>query len=144
MCSGNSCKQREELGLRSDTYSLWGYLAVSVSQDDQFVNPLYDRSRTGAGGSGGSVLPFQSGIVVPQNVAFWTGLYCQFETGAHPREAVLDLLSITQNHTTSLEDHGRQLTKTIGRLPTTYVFICSFFMPSFFDSPIDIKITPSI
>ena len=36
--------------------------------------------------------------------------------GAHPREPLLDLLSITQAHTTSLEDHGRQLTKTLGQV----------------------------
>ena len=62
------------------------------------------------------VFVLQSGIVVPQNVRFWSGLYCQFETGAHPREAIHDLLSVTQNHTSSLEDHGRQLTKTIGKM----------------------------
>ena len=81
---------------------------MSFSQDDQFVNPLYDKS------SVKSVIQFKSGGIVPQNINFWRGLYCQFENGAHPREPLLDLLSITQNHTSSLEDHGRQLTKTIG------------------------------
>jgi len=106
---GNSCKQREELCLKEKTYSLWGYLAVSFSQDDQFVNPLYDKETSK------QVIRFKgNGTIVPQNINFWRGLYCQFESGAHPREPLLDLLSITQNHTTSLEDHGRQLTKTIG------------------------------
>lgn len=108
-CSvGNCCKQREALNLKEHTYSLWGYLAVSVSQDDQFVNPLYERTTSK------QVLSFRDGIIIPQNIKFWRGLYCRFESGAHPRECLLDLLTITQNHTTSLEDHGRQLTKTIG------------------------------
>ena len=41
--------------------------------------------------------------IVPQNIKFWRELYCRFERGAHPREPLLDLLAITQNHTTSLE-----------------------------------------
>ena len=45
---------------------------------------------------------------------FWRGLYCRFETGAHPREPVIDLLGLTACQTSSLEDHGRQLQKTIG------------------------------
>ena len=36
--------------------------------------------------------------------------------GAHPREPVADLLSITQSHTLSLEDHGRQLTRSLGHM----------------------------
>jgi len=98
---GNCDKQRKELNLRERTHSLWGYL---VTHNDEFVNPLYDRNS-------------QSQIIrpnlSPQNIKFWRGLYCRFETGAHPREPVIDLLTITQNHTSSLEDHGRQLSKTI-------------------------------
>merc|ERR1719433_2195085 len=84
---GNCHKQRNEMKLTETTYSLWGYL-VTQSQ----------------------ILTLN---LSPQNIKFWRGLYCRFETGAHPREPVLDLLTITQNHTTSLEDHGRQLSKTI-------------------------------
>ena len=53
---GNCCKQRDELKLREDTYSLWGYLTVSVSQEDQFLNPLYNKSLES------EVLPIQVGI----------------------------------------------------------------------------------
>ena len=98
----NCDRQREELNLRARTYSLWGYI---VSHNDEFVNPVYERS------TNRDVLRPN---VVPQNIRFWRGLYCRFETGAHPREPVIDLLGLTACQTSSLEDHGRQLTKTIG------------------------------
>jgi myotubularin-related protein 6/7/8 len=99
---GNCDRQREELNLRQKSYSLWGYI---VSHNDEFVNPLYERS------TNRDVLRPN---VVPQNIRFWRGLYCRFETGAHPREPVIDLLGLAACQTSSLEDHGRQLTKTIG------------------------------
>ena len=37
----------------------------------------------------------------------------RFEAGAHPREPIIDLLGLTACQTSSLEDHGRQLSKTI-------------------------------
>ena len=81
---GNCHKQRNEMKLTETTYSLWGYL---VTHNDEFVNPLYDRET-------------QSQILTlnlsPQNIKFWRGLYCRFETGAHPREPIIDLLTITQ------------------------------------------------
>ena len=81
---GNCEKQRSELKIREKSYSLWGYL---VTHNDEFVNPLYDRS------SQSEVLrPNLS----PQNIKFWRGLYCRFENGAHPREPLIDLLTITQ------------------------------------------------
>ena len=134
--AGNCERQREELQLKQKTYSLWGYLAVSFSTEDQFVNPLYDKENKEI--TNQILRP----KIVPQNIKFWRELYCRFERGSHPREPLLDLLAITQNHTTSLEgellyllypirsksrdiqlavcnfnfvfvDHGRQLTKTI-------------------------------
>ena len=36
--------------------------------------------------------------------------------GAHPRESVMDQLRVTSENTRSLEEHGRQLTKTIGHM----------------------------
>ena len=62
--------------------------------NDEFVNPLYERS---------SVPEVLRPNLSPQNIKFWRELYCRFERGAHPREPLLDLLAITQNHTTSLE-----------------------------------------
>lgn len=98
---GNCEKQRIELKLKEKTYSLWGYL---VAHNDEFVNPLYENN---------TVTHVLRPSLLPQNIRFWRGLYCRFEAGAHPREPIIDLLAITQNHTSSLEDHGRQLTKTI-------------------------------
>jgi len=46
----------------------------------------------------------------------WIGpnILSRFESGAHPREPIIDLLGLTACQTSSLEDHGRQLSKTIG------------------------------
>ena len=38
-------------------------------------------------------------------------LSSRFESGTHPREPVIDLLTLTQLHTASLEDHAKHLTK---------------------------------
>jgi myotubularin-related protein 6/7/8 len=81
---GNYEAQRAELRLREKTYSLWGYL---VAHNDEFVNPLYERS---------SQQDILKPDLSPQNIRFWRGLYCRFETGAHPREPIIDLLTITQ------------------------------------------------
>jgi hypothetical protein len=35
----------------------------------------------------------------------------RFETGVHPREPVIDLLTLTQLHTASLEDHAKHLSR---------------------------------
>ena len=40
----------------------------------------------------------------------------RFESGTHPREPVIDLLSLTQLHTASLEDHAKHLTKRVDGL----------------------------
>ena len=85
---------------------MWGYLAVSFSTEDQFVNPLYDKENKEL--TNQILRP----KIVPQNIKFWRELYCRFERGAHPREPLLDLLAITQNHTTSLE----------GKLYSAYIF----------------------
>ncbi len=36
----------------------------------------------------------------------------RFETGVHPREPVIDLLTLTQLHTASLEDHAKHLSRS--------------------------------
>lgn len=68
---GNSESQREQLKLRENTYSLWGYL---VANHDDFANPLYDRSTASE-----ILRPDTS----PQNIRFWSGLYCRFEHGEY-------------------------------------------------------------
>ncbi len=66
---GNSQREREQLGLAERTYSLWGFL---VAHHDEYTNPLYrpDSAR--------DVLRVDT---APQNVKFWSGLYCRFESG---------------------------------------------------------------
>ena len=108
MFAGNCERQREELQLKQKTYSLWGYLAVSFSTEDQFVNPLYDKENKEI--TNQILRP----KIVPQNIKFWRELYCRFERGSHPREPLLDLLAITQNHTTSLEGELIYLLYPIG------------------------------
>merc|ERR1719509_752855 len=94
---GNCQKERLEYKLSSRTYSLWGFLTNNA---DEFVNPLYDH---------GSQQDILKPNLSPQNILFWRGLYCRFEVGTHPREPVIDLLTLTQSHTASLEDHAKLL-----------------------------------
>jgi len=101
---GNCQKDRQEYKLNERTYSLWGYL---TNMADEFVNPLYDHS---------SKMDVISPTVSPQNILFWRGFYCRFEVGTHPREPVIDLLTLTQLHTASLEDHAKHLTKRVDGL----------------------------
>ena len=61
--------ERERVDFRDKTYSLWGFL---VSNYDDFVNPVYDKD------SSGDVLRPNT---APQNIKFWSGLYCRFEHG---------------------------------------------------------------
>lgn len=44
-------------------------------------------------------------------IRFWRGMYCRFESGVHPREPLGDLLLATCDHSHSLEDHIKYLTK---------------------------------
>jgi len=101
---GNCQKDRAELRLSEKTFSLWGHLTNTA---DEFVNPLYDH---------GSKVEVLKPSISPQNIKFWRGLYCRFEVGTHPREPVIDLLTLTQLHTASLEDHAKHLTKRVDGL----------------------------
>merc|ERR1719420_2874230 len=101
---GNCQRERQELKLSEKTYSLWGFLTNSA---DEFVNPLFDQS-----GKNDVLKP----NISPQNIRFWRGLYCRFESGTHPREPVIDLLTLTQLHTASLEDHAKHLSKRVDGL----------------------------
>jgi len=101
---GNCQKERKELGLSEKTFSLWGFLTNSA---DEFVNPLYEH---------GSRVDVLEPSTSPQNITFWRGLYCRFEVGTHPREPVIDLLTLMQLHTASLEDHAKHLSKRVDGL----------------------------
>jgi myotubularin-related protein 6/7/8 len=101
---GNCQKEREEYKLHDKTYSLWGFLTNNA---DEYVNPLYDHN---------SQQDVLKPNLSPQNIVFWRGLYCRFEVGTHPREPVIDLLTLTQSHTASLEDHAKHLTKRVDGL----------------------------
>ncbi|XP_050307744.1 myotubularin-related protein 6 [Anthonomus grandis grandis] len=99
---GNCEKDRVDLRLAEKTYSLWGYMANHL---DEYINPLYDANETP------TVLSPQ---LIPQNIRFWRGMYYRFESGVHPRESTDDLLLSTADHSFSLDDHVKYLTKKIG------------------------------
>lgn len=101
---GNCQKDRLDLRLSERTYSLWGYMFKHVNE---YVNPLYSAESTP-----GTLIPNLS----PQNIKFWRGMYCRYESGVHPREPLGDLLLATLDHTYSLEDHERFLKKRVNSI----------------------------
>lgn len=69
---------------------------------NEYINPLYAEDE-----SPGTLFP----VLCPQNIKFWRGMYCRFESGVHPREPLGDLLLATCDHSYSLEDHIKYLSK---------------------------------
>jgi len=98
---GNCQKDRQEHRLSERTYSLWGHLTNSA---DEYVNPLYEPTSRNE-----VIVP----SVQPQNILFWRGLYCRYEAATQPREPFIDLLTQTQLHTQSLEDHAKHLSRRV-------------------------------
>ncbi|KAK4887660.1 hypothetical protein RN001_003931 [Aquatica leii] len=98
---GNCEKDRLDLRLAERTFSLWGYMSYHLSE---YINPVYIAEE-----SPGILVP----NLCPQNIRFWRGMYCRFESGVHPREPLGDLLLATCDHSNSLEDHIKYLTKKI-------------------------------
>ncbi|KAK7874473.1 hypothetical protein R5R35_001561 [Gryllus longicercus] len=101
---GNCEKDRVDLKLSERTFSLWGYMANHMNE---YINPLYSTDA-----NPDVLVP----NISPQNIRFWRGMYCRFENGVHPREPLGDLLLATCDHSSSLEDHIRLLTKRINAL----------------------------
>lgn len=97
---GNCEKDRVDLRLAERTYSLWGFMTNHLNE---YANPLYR--------------PEMDEILrpnlAPQIIQFWRGMYSRFESGVHPREDIGEIMSSTQDHCTSLEDHVQYLTKHI-------------------------------
>lgn len=54
-------------------------------------------------------------------------MYYRFESGVHPREPTADLLLATSDHSFSLDDHIKYLTKVINN-PNWYLFILLAFV----------------
>ncbi|KAJ8963932.1 hypothetical protein NQ314_005263 [Rhamnusium bicolor] len=98
---GNCAKDRLDLRLSEKTYSLWGYMANHLNE---YLNPLYTPEE-----SPEVLVP----NLLPQNIRFWRGMYCRFESGVHPREPQADLLRATSDHSFSLDEHVKYLSKRI-------------------------------
>ena len=46
-------------------------------------------------------------------IRYWRGMYNRFESGIHPRDGVLDIISAAKDHSVSLEDHVLLLEKVL-------------------------------
>lgn len=78
-----------------------------ANHTNEYMNPLYQADSN-------------TGLMVPnissQNIKFWRGMYCRFESGVHPREPLNDILLSTCDHSTSLTEHIKLLQKRITSL----------------------------
>ncbi|XP_054736354.1 myotubularin-related protein 8 isoform X1 [Anastrepha obliqua] len=97
---GNCEKDRLDLKLSERTFSLWGFMANHLNE---YINPLYKPD----------VDETIKANLAPQCIKFWRGMFSRFESGVHPREPLSDLLLVSKDHCTSLEDHVQHLTKRI-------------------------------
>eukprot|EP00088_Acartia_fossae_P024833 TRINITY_DN2569_c0_g1_i17.p1 TRINITY_DN2569_c0_g1~~TRINITY_DN2569_c0_g1_i17.p1 ORF type:complete len:617 (-),score=109.11 TRINITY_DN2569_c0_g1_i17:222-2072(-) len=104
---GNCERERQELRLAERTYSLWGHLTNSA---DEYINPMFDPTN-----SSNEVL---TPSTLPQNILFWRGLYSRYEAGLQQTRGpeVIDLLTLTQISTASLEDHAKHLSRRVDGL----------------------------
>ncbi|XP_015599450.1 myotubularin-related protein 6 isoform X2 [Cephus cinctus] len=105
---GNCEKDRQILRLSEKTYSLWGYIA---NHANEYLNPLYSFSKNNLE----SARVLQPKLSA-QSIVFWSGLYCRFENGIHPRETFDDHLLTLHDQSSSLEDHSKLLIKRINSL----------------------------
>lgn len=103
---GNCERERYEIDVQHTTYSLWAKLD---SQREEYVNPLYGLSKQ-------PKLSFLQVQLLPQLVRFWRSMYNRFDFGIHPRECLTDLLTVTYNHTISLEGHINYLKQKIEQI----------------------------
>ncbi|RWS05441.1 Myotubularin-related protein 8-like protein [Dinothrombium tinctorium] len=103
---GNCDKERNDLMLKTRSYSLWAYFE---SQRSEFINPFYatrEKSIIDAEG-------FLNFNCSSPCIRFWRSLYNRFDTGVHPRESITDLTVVTYNHIRSLEEHITYLEQVI-------------------------------
>lgn len=87
---GNCEKERNELKVAEQTYSLWAYLD---SHRAEFVNPFYSSQKTSPTTNHiRSEATFLKLDTAPQLIKFWRGLYNRHELLVHPRESIANLL----------------------------------------------------
>ncbi|CAL8306375.1 unnamed protein product [Arctogadus glacialis] len=102
---GNNQRERQQLGLRDKTHSLWKHLWDTRGD---YINPLY---RTDNCQSQGVLRP----STAPYCFKFWSGLYNRFDRGMHPRQSVEDYLMAVREETVQLEEqlasHKEQIEK---------------------------------
>lgn len=86
---GNCERERSELKISEQTYSLWAYLD---SHRGEFINPFYlkpDETLRNHGRCDETYLKLDTS---PQQIKFWRGLYNRHELLVHPRESISNLL----------------------------------------------------
>ncbi|KAH9494581.1 Myotubularin- protein 8 [Bulinus truncatus] len=103
---GNCEKDRLDLRLSERTYSLWAYLNYHSSE---YLNPLYQKTYE-------IRRPVLIPNLSPQSLKYWKGMYNRFDSGLHPREHVMDIVSAAKDHSTSLEDHVLLLEKRVTQI----------------------------
>ncbi|KAL0273082.1 UNVERIFIED_CONTAM: hypothetical protein PYX00_005840 [Menopon gallinae] len=101
---GNCEKDRIDLRVHERTCSLWNYTTARVGE---YKNPLYKPDA-----HDGFIVP----NLVAQNIRFWRGMYCRFESGVHPRELLDDILLSSCDQANSLSEHIKLLQKRITSL----------------------------
>ena len=100
---GNCEKERAELEVRGQTFSLWGHL---IANHDNYSNPLYD--------------PMTQSQVIqpstcPQNIKFWSGLYSRFDNGRFNKSSS----NLTNSTNLVNKDQIASLTKNLSNFQVT-------------------------
>uniref|UniRef100_A0A8C5ACL4 Myotubularin related protein 7a n=1 Tax=Gadus morhua TaxID=8049 RepID=A0A8C5ACL4_GADMO len=104
---GNNQRERQQLGLRDKTHSLWKHLWDTRGD---YINPLY---RTDNCQSQGVLRP----STAPYCFKFWSGLYNRFDRGMHPRQSVEDYLMAVREETVQLEEQLASHKEVRGQSP---------------------------
>lgn len=74
---------------------------------DEYMNPLYNPAENA---------DFLVVNTASQNIKFWRGMYCRFESGVHPREPISEILLAIVDHSNSMREHIKHLQRRIAYL----------------------------
>ncbi|CAD5119202.1 DgyrCDS7837 [Dimorphilus gyrociliatus] len=105
---GNCEKDRLDLRLRENTYSLWSELRGKFND---FLNPFYERDEESH-----TDLRILKPDTSPSLIRFWRSMYQRWDFGIQPRENVADTVNALKEHIFSLKEHTKLLETRIGTL----------------------------